>query len=759
MPDAQEDISEEQFQSLQEKFQSVLEESRKNDQNSFSLDYEELLFAFKRCFAKKRQLQLIIDNDLNKKIEEAWNLVEVGRKKETAIAERVIQLEETLARLSKQLKDDQTNHSRDDERYSKLIDDRDALKRKLDELLDELHQLEKSSKELKHRNEILEEKHKEIRSQNTKLREDLSSNEKNVQIEKIKCEQLEKDLIEIQGNLDSKTKEYIDLRHSELTMKTNLDTLNRSSLETQKKLDDKISDYNEMSLRADKLEDDLRHQKDLATKATAELVELRKSFDVTSKAKRTLEAEKSQLQRKHDNEHKAVLRLQQNVDDVKAVNLASQQEMRILRRDIDKIKENENELQRQKRLLEREKNIHVDKIHRMEHVMKQADEDAWHQEQTISSLEKDLSIAKCDTDKIKKKVHSLEQICEKQKNEITDGQNRLEKANNEIHSSGIEIQEMKKELSLWRNKCKEQEHMSNRCRSEQGKAFRELLYERNENQNAKSRNTVLSVEVETLRHELLSKDEILVKSYFDKKKESTHKEQLSNEIAIYKRQILDRDDVIQKQTLELQRMTMTLKQMDEETVRQKKDYDQLIHERDILSAQLIRRNDELALLYEKVKIQAITLNKGEMQYKERIEDLRHLQIKFQDTKRELSCVRSDNTDHVGMSNDLIQRERDLLNEKVKVKALSEELQNPLNVHRWRQLEGSDPSKFELVQKNDLLQKRLINKTEEVSLFQNLKKLFEVIVKLIHNLFFSGNREGYCHPRAQRQSKRIDEKIN
>lgn len=38
----------------------------------------------------------------------------------------------------------------------------------------------------------------------------------------------------------------------------------------------------------------------------------------------------------------------------------------------------------------------------------------------------------------------------------------------------------------------------------------------------------------------------------------------------------------------------------------------LMAERDILGTQLIRRNDELALLYEKIKILQITLGKGEV---------------------------------------------------------------------------------------------------------------------------------------------------
>merc|ERR1712195_453802 len=60
----------------------------------------------------------------------------------------------------------------------------------------------------------------------------------------------------------------------------------------------------------------------------------------------------------------------------------------------------------------------------------------------------------------------------------------------------------------------------------------------------------------------------------------------------------------------------------------KKLYSDKQNERDILGTQLIRRNDELALLYEKIKILQSTLSKGEIQYSERLEDIRLLKFKI-----------------------------------------------------------------------------------------------------------------------------------
>ena len=50
-------------------------------------------------------------------------------------------------------------------------------------------------------------------------------------------------------------------------------------------------------------------------------------------------------------------------------------------------------------------------------------------------------------------------------------------------------------------------------------------------------------------------------------------------------------------------------------------------------------------------------------------------------------------------------QRELLRERTRCKALEEELENPMNIHRWRKLEGSDPSTYEMIQKIQTLQVR------------------------------------------------------
>merc|ERR1719410_3285489 len=87
-------------------------------------------------------------------------------------------------------------------------------------------------------------------------------------------------------------------------------------------------------------------------------------------------------------------------------------------------------------------------------------------------------------------------------------------------------------------------------------------------------------------------------------------------------------------------------------------------------------------------------------------------IKTAALKRELHIGKQqvDNIDD--LKKEVFQLQRELLQERTKVKALSEELENPMNIHRWRKLEGADPAMYETMQKVKTLQKRLIAKTEE-----------------------------------------------
>ncbi|KAL4710819.1 hypothetical protein ACJJTC_010942, partial [Scirpophaga incertulas] len=56
-------------------------------------------------------------------------------------------------------------------------------------------------------------------------------------------------------------------------------------------------------------------------------------------------------------------------------------------------------------------------------------------------------------------------------------------------------------------------------------------------------------------------------------------------------------------------------------------------------------------------------------------------------------------------------ERSLGRERLRVRALEEALETPLNVHRWRKLQGTDPDSVRLTHKLRLTQKKVLAQSE------------------------------------------------
>eukprot|EP01112_Ceratiomyxa_fruticulosa_P012266 TRINITY_DN3387_c0_g3_i2.p1 TRINITY_DN3387_c0_g3~~TRINITY_DN3387_c0_g3_i2.p1 ORF type:complete len:411 (-),score=88.25 TRINITY_DN3387_c0_g3_i2:81-1313(-) len=274
------------------------------------------------------------------------------------------------------------------------------------------------------------------------------------------------------------------------------------------------------------------------------------------------------------------------------------------------------------------------------------------------------------------------------------------------------ILELQKKILEGETKLKQQQNLYEAVRSDRNLYSKNLIEAQDEIAEMKRKFKIMNHQIEQLKEEINSKDRALVKEHFEHIKVEKLKDSYKNELQKIQTQIDLAEQTIGSQQAEIQKLNHIINEADAERLRQKKEHDIVVNERDILGTQLIRRNDELTLLYEKIKIQQSTLSKGEAQYKERMEDIRVLKLKIQDMKRELAILRS-SVQHVEvLRSESFQLQRELLQERTKVKALSEELENPMNIHRWRKLEGSDPATYEMIQKIQALQKRLIAKTEE-----------------------------------------------
>lgn len=95
---------------------------------------------------------------------------------------------------------------------------------------------------------------------------------------------------------------------------------------------------------------------------------------------------------------------------------------------------------------------------------------------------------------------------------------------------------------------------------------------------------------------------------------------------------------------------------------------------------------------------------GNSQYNDRLEDIKLLKIEIKNLRSQRNLLARGSANTADMRQEVLQLNRVLVQERVRARALENEMTTPMNVHRWRKLSGCDPEKAELLTKVQTLQK-------------------------------------------------------
>ncbi|XP_037797791.1 cilia- and flagella-associated protein 58-like [Penaeus monodon] len=153
----------------------------------------------------------------------------------------------------------------------------------------------------------------------------------------------------------------------------------------------------------------------------------------------------------------------------------------------------------------------------------------------------------------------------------------------------------------------------------------------------------------------------------------------------------------------------------EETVKTlNKDLEEERERRGVVETQLARRNDEVRGLRERVHLLEHILHKGDKDYANRLKDVNTLTIEvtaLRDQREVLSR-------HVklveSLKVELVRLQRELITSQNKRAVIEEEVVRREKAHRWTTLKASDPGTYDLLRKNQLLQKRLVAATQRAA---------------------------------------------
>ncbi|XP_058044179.1 cilia- and flagella-associated protein 58 [Ahaetulla prasina] len=755
-------IEENVFEALEKDFQEVISELT-GDQSleKFRVEYEKLHAVLKKSYENEKRLmakcrelnaEIVVNSakvatalklsqddqttitSLKREIEKAWKMVDAAYEKEQKAKETIMSLKEEIMNLTKLVEQGSGLSLGQEHNLRELLKFKEEVTKERDQLLAEVVKLRDSVANMSDQQQDAEKTKLEAESTIAQLHQEIQMRQNEASRETRKKEKMERELKQLQNELEfkvadiktmqqglNKSKEELLKCEQQLKEQKILNERATKELEQSTARNTKLQLENEQhSLAIEQLMQEnqqktaeLRTREDEVSQMRQEIGKLTKMREVMQRKLRVVEENKTQAEFERDTLKNQIAGLEKELE-------AAKKQAEVDKKAIDELVRERDILN--KNLLKAagvtQKQMNLVKLH----------------EQSKKNLEEEIQNYKDEAQKQRKIIFQLEKERDRYINEASDLTQKVLHHMEDIKLREMQIFDYKKKIAESETKLKQQQNLYEAVRSDRNLYSKNLIEAQDEINEMRKKLKIMTHQVDQLKEEISVKEAALVKVHLDHQRIEKEKEALKGELLKMRQQALETKHFIEKQEEEERKLLKIISEADAERLRQKKELDQVISERDILGSQLVRRNDELALLYEKIKIQQSILNKGEMQYRQRLEDIRLLKLEIKKLRREKAILGKSVANVEELRQEVYHMQKELLKERTRCRALEEELENPMNVHRWRKLEASDPSTYELIQKIHALQKRLISKTEEVVekelLLQEKEKLY---VELKHIL--------------------------
>uniref|UniRef100_A0A673AB75 Cilia and flagella associated protein 58 n=1 Tax=Sphaeramia orbicularis TaxID=375764 RepID=A0A673AB75_9TELE len=721
--------TEDAFESLEE-FQMILSELA-GDQSTdkIRVEYEKLLHALKksqdnekRLMSKCRELnaEIMVTStkvatalklsqedettitSLKRELDKAWKMVDAAHEKEKRDKETIKNLKEEVADLTK-IAEQQTGFTTDQEQSDLL--------RMNEELTSERDQLLTTAESLREKLNKASAAQQEIEAQRESALENISQLQQELQVQQNEIsremrlkEKLDKEVKQLHADMEAKMGEIKTLSSQGQKAKEEQQRLEQQ-LKDLKILNERtMKDLEQIQMKNSKLQQEYEQlssaKEHLLLENQQNTYELKMKEEEVSQMRQEISKQtkmREAIQKKYHQmeDQKADVDVQRET--LKAQIVGLEKDLESSQKQVDADKKAIDELIRERDILNKNIIKSAQSTEKQQNLVKLLEQDK-------KTLEHEINGYRQEAQKQRKIIQQLEKERDRYINETS---SLMHKAG---YEDALKHQILKKKVTEAECKLKQQENLLESVVTERNLYSKNLIETQIAEMKRKMR--TMNNQVTRLRDDITGKEMAIAKDQQEHKRLEKDNEGLKGELQMIKQQLEETKQLVDSQKAEQHKLQKIIADADAEQVQQRKQLEQVIRERDNLGKQLLRRNDERRLLYEKIRIQQSVLSKGDFHYSQRMEDIRLLKLEIKRLRRKKSILDKTIPNTEDLRQDLFHLQRELIKERTRNTILEEQLK-PINIHRWRRLEGSDPGKYELILKIQSLQKRLITKTQEL----------------------------------------------
>ncbi|NXO01889.1 CFA58 protein, partial [Rhinopomastus cyanomelas] len=728
----------EKFRIEYEKLHAIVKKYRENEKRLLE-KYREVNAELVVASCKVSTLSKLSEDDqetissMKKELEKAWKMVDVAYEKEQKAKRMIHELENEIENLNKSVKQESGLSPGQEFNLQDLLKHKEELTQERNELLSELVKLRQSLTQATEQQEEAERAKTEADKSIMQLQQEIQLHQNVASQEAQKKEKVEKDLKNLLVEMNSKQAEIKNLQQHIQKSKEEQQKMEQL-LKEQKILNEETGkELEQFQMRNNKLMQESEQHSVMFEKVMKDMQQKTADLKARDEEVNRMHLEISKLKKLRDVLHQKVRVANEQKVDAEHERNAVRNQISSLERELEATRKQEEVDKKAIDELVREKNmLNRNLVKATSATQQQIDLVRLHEE-SKKILEQEITSYKNEAQKQRKIIYQLEKERDNLITEANDLKQKLQQHMKDLELRQIQICDYEKKMKESAIKARQQEIQCDTVRAEKNHLNKSLIEAKDEITEMKQKLKTATHQMDELKEEIADKKAALAKAHVEHQKLEEENALMNAEMVTVRNQALETKRLIENHQKKEQKLLKIIAEADAERLKQMKEFDQAVKEKGILGSELVRRNEEVALLYEKIKILQSILNRGDKQYQQRIEDIRLLKMELKKLRREKGILGKSATNVEELRQKLHYTQKELLKEQTRCKTLEEELNNPLNVHRWRKLEASDPGTYELIQKIHKLQKQLISKTDEVIekelLLQQEEKLY-VELKLV-----------------------------
>lgn len=223
----------------------------------------------------------------------------------------------------------------------------------------------------------------------------------------------------------------------------------------------------------------------------------------------------------------------------------------------------------------------------------------------------------------------------------------------------------------------------------------------------RERVTILASEAEVLAAEAEAKNKALIRERQTHVAIATTRDNIRAEVNRAIIAYRERQSQVETQTLTIDRLSSVISGLEREMRVLRKEYEEAVEFRNYTGVQVIDRNDELCVLYEKANIQESTLHKGEVELMDIDAEIRALQLSCAETERNITARRNRVPEATKWSDKILHLYNELAIVQKQLAVVSHQLETPgTNASRLVALKGIDPDLQVLQSRVDQLDEKV-----------------------------------------------------